>query len=45
MRLLTATRLRRVLAVRDLPRPAAPRATLPEPVAPIVLPDETALAI
>lgn len=26
MRLLTATRLRRVLAVRDLPRPAAPHA-------------------
>jgi anti-anti-sigma factor len=45
MRLLTATRLRRVLAVRDLPRPAAPRATLPEPLAPIMLPDETALAI
>jgi anti-anti-sigma factor len=40
MRLLTATRLRRVLAVRDLPRPAAPRAARAEPMIPIVLDDE-----
>lgn len=45
MRLLAATRLRRVLTVRDLPRPAAPRATAAEPMAPEPLDAETALAI
>lgn len=45
MRLLTATRLRRVLTVRDLPRPAAPRACSADRLALDGVQDEAAFAI